>query len=313
MSLTPIINQMLVLFLIMIIGYGICKGKLLGDEFWCQFSKLILNICVPATILASAMNLSGAVALREIWILLLLSTGLHGILLLLSLAVPRLLRVRQDQAGIYRYMTVFSNVTFMGFPVISAVFGADAIFYASIFNIPFHILSYSVGIYLIRNSAEKQSDKLPHLPFWRVLLHPAILASVAALPITLLRIPFPDFIVSTAGLLGQITTPGPMLIIGGALAAIPLRHAFTKWRLYPFIVFRLILFPLLLCLLLRPLLGNGLILGITIIMASMPFAANITMLCNEYGGDEKLASIGVFLSTLLSVVTIPALLFLLFT
>lgn len=305
MDLSAILNQMVVLFCAMALGYVVCKARVINAAFNQTLSKLILNLCMPGMILASVMNVPRQLSNTEVWVLLGISFGLHLFFILVALAIPRLFRLNRSTGNLYRFLLIFSNVAFMGFPVVSAIFGPDAVFYASIFNIPFNLLAFTLGVYLVAGKGVKLSPK-------KLLLSPGILVSVAALVIYLFDIPFPAFVKDTADLLGQITTPGAMLVIGSTLATIPLKKAFTQWKLYPLLLLKLLVLPVAVWLLLRPWLHNELMLGVTVVIAAMPSATNCTLFCNEYGGDAELASIGVFLSTLASVVTIPLLLYALF-
>ncbi len=305
MDMNAILTQMVVLFCAMAMGYVACKARIIHSAFNQAFSKLILHICMPGMILASVMNVPHQLSNQEVWVLLGISFGLHFFFIVVALGIPRLFRLEKAQGNLYRFMLIFSNVGFMGFPVVSAIFGPDAVFYASIFNIPFNLLAFTLGVYLVAGKGVKLSPK-------KLLLSPGILVSVAALVIYLLDIPFPAFVKDTADLLGRITTPGAMLVIGATLAAIPLKRAFTQWKLYPLLVLKLLVLPVTVWLVLRPLVTNELMLGVTVVIAAMPVATNSTLFCNEYGGDAELSSIGVFLSTLFSVVTIPLLMYYLF-
>ena len=305
MDMSSILNQMVVLFCAMAIGYIACKARILNAAFNQTLSRLILHICMPGMILASVMNVPHQLSNAEVWVLLGISFGLHAFFILVALGIPKLFRLGKSEGNLYRFLLIFSNVGFMGFPVVSAIFGPDAVFYASIFNIPFNLLAFTLGVVLVAGKGVKLSLK-------KLLLSPGILVSVAALVIYLLDIPFPAFVRDTADLLGQITTPGAMLVIGATLAAIPLKRAFTQWKLYPLLLLKLIVLPVLVWLILRPFVTSALTLGVTVVIAAMPCPPPCTLVGHAYGGDAELASIGVFLSTLASVVTIPLLMFCLF-
>ena len=117
---------------------------------------------------------------------------------------------------------------------------------------------------------------------------------------------------SALGLVDQLTTPLATLVIGYALAAIPLKQTFRTWRLYPLIALRQLIVPVCCFLLLRLVVSNELILGVLVIMSMMPIANMTTMFCARYGGNESLAAGGVFLSTAFSVIGIPFLMRILF-
>jgi predicted permease len=104
-----------------------------------------------------------------------------------------------------------------------------------------------------------------------------------------------------------------MLIIGSTLASIPFKKVFTQWRLYPVTVIKLLIVPVVTWLVLRLFIHDALMLGILVVLSGMPTATSATMISMEYGGNERLASTGVFITTLFSLASIPALVFVLLT
>ncbi len=103
-----------------------------------------------------------------------------------------------------------------------------------------------------------------------------------------------------------------MLVIGSTLACIPLRDVFSELRIYPLAAVKLLVIPVLARLIFGLVIADRVMLGVLVALSAMPTATNAAMLSMEYGGNEKLASKGVFLTTLFSVATIPLLLFILF-
>lgn len=304
MDIKPIALQMAVLFLLIIAGYAANKAKVMDSEGNKKISGLIVNIAMPAMILSSVMGEERALSSSQVWTLIGIAAGVYAFYIIVSLFLPKLLGVAKKDVNLYRFMIIFSNVGFMGFAVVQALFGAEAVFYASIFNIPFNLLVYSLGIALIEGEKGRFSLKN--------LLNPGIIACILSVIIYLANIPVPQIIARPLELLGQMTTPAAMLIIGSSLAAIPLGEVFRDVRIYVLSLFKLILLPVLLWAVLRLLIQDQVILGVCVVIAAMPVATNCTMLCAEYGGDEQTAAKGVFISTLLSVITIPALMGILF-
>ena len=286
MDLSAVIDQMLMLFFCILIGFIAYKTGVMTLDLQKGLSTLVLSVTMPALILSSVLNRSEESP--QVPMLLLVGLGFALILgrLLLSYPLTWLLRVPKEQAGPYRFLTAFSNVGFMGFPVVSALFGPEAVLCAAMFQIPFYLLSYTIGIRQVAGKAER--------PPLRKTLY-----------LTDLRLP--AVIGQSAAFIGQITTPATMLIVGATLASVPLRQALGVWRLYPYAVITLIAFPLLTYVLLRPFTQSVYILGVTTVLAAMPAATNSTMLCHQYGGDAALCSSGVFVSTVLSLLTIPLL------
>lgn len=301
MNITEVISQMGVIFIVLAVGYAANKLKVINRDSNKLLTRLVLNIAMPCTILNSVMagniDISGAEA--AFFMLMVLLT--FAIAFILVIPVPKLLGTIREDSGLTGYMIVFGNVGFMGFPVAEAIFGPQSAFFVALFNIPFSILAYSVGILMVSGKGDKIN--------FRLFINPSLIASLLAILIFVFKISAPLVVVKTTGLIGQMTTPAAVMVIGSTLASIPLKEVFGQRLLYSVTVIKLVAVPLITWLILRLFVTNELMLGILVVLSGMPTASNATMLCMEYGGNERLASKGVFLTTLFSVVTIPLLVF----
>lgn len=303
-------NELIVLFLVIIVGYISAKRGLFDDIANKKVSKFVINVTLPALILSSVMGDTDLGSSRELIQAVELAIGYYAAIILLSLPLVKLLRIK-DNIGIFQFMVIFSNIAFIGFPVVKSMYGEAAIFYASIFNLPFNLLLFTLGIALIkRDHREKHArEKLKLMK----ILNPGVAAGLFAMLIFLFKLKFPTFIVDSVKMVGNITTPMSLIIIGASLATIPIREVFKDKRLYFFSFVKLIILPVLLLLLLKPLITNDMILGVAVILAGMPVASISVMLCNEYDGNSELATKATFITTLFSVITIPVLTFLMYT
>ncbi len=131
------------------------------------------------------------------------------------------------------------------------------------------------------------------------------LAALCGMILYLLRVPVPDVLVDGCAFIGQATSSCAMLIIGSALAEVPLRELFDDWRIIPYLFLRLAGLGVLMLVLLKPFHIDPVLHGVLVLMASMPAATNSTMLCHIYGGNRSLSAKLIFLSTAFSAVTIP--------
>jgi predicted permease len=305
MDISGIFRQMFILFAV--VGIGFAAGKLgqIDAEFNKRLSALVINITNPAMILASAME-ERVLTRAELLQLTGIAVLSYLALILVALVVPGLIRSPKEDAGVYRFMIIFSNVGFMGFPVVNALFGPEAVFFASVFTIPFNILAYTYGIYLISGERPEKGKKL------LTHLSPSLVAAVIAYIIYILNISVPQVVSGTMSFVGQITSPAAMLIIGASLASVPFRKVFGEPRMYAISVIKLIILPIITWYLVGLVVKNDVLLGVIVIMLGMPVATNCTMLAAQYGKRVDTASSGVFITTLLSIVTIPLLMWILF-
>lgn len=206
-------------------------------------------------------------------------------------------------------MMLFGNVGFLGFAVLASVFNKDAILYAAVFNIVFNIVLFSLGVFFVAGSdsetKEKRSLKMQLKAIWAMLTKPVMLASYVAMGLALLHITDDGPIGQTCDILGGMTVPAAMLIIGSSLAKMPVREMlFDAWS-YLTTLIRLVLVPVVVYLVFGLFVTDPYLLGILVLLSAMPAASNGTMLCLAYGGDSLTMSRGTFLTTVLSLVTLP--------
>lgn len=304
MDIRVIVNQMIVLFIVMIIGYIANKKNILDVNVNKKISSLLLNITAPALILSSVVNREKAGDPKLVLDVAVLAIILYVILPFIGIVLAKFLKVPKEDENLYQFMTIFSNVGFVGFPVIESIFGSEAVFFAAIVNLVFNVFCYSYGIYLISESNKLSFDI-------KTLINPGIIVSIIAIIIYLTNIEVPLVIKETTSMIGGITTPLAMMLIGSSLAEIPIKEVFLEKRLYPYTFIKQMIMPIIFFLILKHFVANELILGIIIIVSAMPVATITIMFCNEYEGNINLASKTIFITTLCSVVTIPALVYIL--
>ena len=210
------------------------------------------------------------------------------------------MRIPIHQRGLYMFMTVFSNIGFMGFPVMKAIFGNEAVFYTAIFNMIFNFLVFTLGIVLINYGTTNQF-KLKA----KNLLSPGIISSLVAVIIYFSQIKMPTVLGSTFEMVGSITTPVAMMLIGSTLASINIKEVFTEFRIYPYTIIKQLLIPFIAYPILHYFISSPLVLGVALINLAMPVGNSAVLFANEYDGDVDLAAKSVFITTLISVFTIP--------
>lgn len=296
MSFFDTFSEMLVILFAIAAGYLAHRLGYLGGEVDAKLSKLILNITMPATIVGSVVSGDTFPGTAEILSTLKVAAVFYGIELLLAFAAPRFLGGTPGQKGVWRYALVFSNLAFIGYPVVINLFGADKLFYAVILQLPFNMLSYTLGPLMLTGA------KRFH---WKQLLSPCIIAAMIALVIALARIQVPAQVGEVLSFVGNITVPLSLLVVGSLLAGLPVMQVFSSFRLWALSAIRLLGLPVLLWLILRQMGADPVVQGIAIVEMAMPVAVNGSMLCLEYGGDTEAMAQITFLSTLMSIVTIP--------
>ena len=296
-----LINQMILLFGLMGVGYVCNKTGVLDEVANAKLSSFLLKAALPATILNSAIaqsDLERSVVLYT----MVVAVGVFLVTPAMSLVLTKAFHLDPT----YQLMLNYSNLAFMGFPIIGGVFGADCIFYGAVFLMVFNLHIFSFGVMTLQKEGNDLKSML------KKLCNPGILSAVLAFLIVMLHLKVPAQLTTIIAGLGSVTTPMAMIVIGSQLGQVNLLKVLTKKELYLMAAFKLVVYPAVVYLLLSLILGpDDIITKISTILVGLPVAGNVTMLCSEYGGDTSLSAQGTCISTLLSLLTIPVMLSLL--
>lgn len=306
MSFKNIFTQVAVLFIIILVGYFVRKKGLLDEASTSKLSSLVMNIFLPAMIITAMQIQFDKEMIPKILSLLFVSMVMFGVSTIVAFLLKLFIK-SDSKLGIFQYALVFSNSGFMGYPVVEAVLGKGAIFYAAIFNLPFNFLCFTLGVYFLSkgNSNAKFSIKS--------MINPSMIAVFIGLALFITGTELPVFINQPLELLGDVTTPLSMIVIGSMLAGSSAMECFKRFDMYMLAFLRLVAIPVLVFFALRPFSFDSVVMAIPVVIAAMPSAANTAIMANEYGSDVALASQAVFFTTLFSVVSIPLISVLLLT
>ncbi len=294
-----LLQQMLILFFYMVIGYAARKRGYLGNEAGAAISWIVVNIANPAMIISSVVNGESTISGQDLLVTVMLALSYFAVLILLAEILPRLFRVTGKTRSAYKVLTVFNNIGFMGFPVISAAYGQESLLYAAMFVLPFNILFYTYGIAVTASGGEKKGFNL------KQILNIGSVASILAVVLYALQLPVHGVIKTATGSLSNLTAPLSMMVIGISLSSMRLRELFTNLKLLGYTMVKLLLIPVVGTLIAANFIHNEMLCNVFMIMLATPAGAMTAMLAQEYDGDYELASKAVALTTVFSVVTIP--------
>lgn len=291
-----------VLFLLILIGYIVGRLGIVSEGGQRELTALILNVTMPATIILSMQVPFTMEKLNQaIWLSLIMIGCYLFMVLFSSLAVrlfPKLSVGRKDilQAGM-----ILSNTSFMGYPIVLALLGEGALFYAVICgSFIFEIFAWTYGTFLIGRNAGGGGVSLK-----RAVLNPGVLSIGVGVILFLTGLTIPEPINSTMELLSKATSPMAMMMVGMILSRTKLSEALGDRNIYIASGFKLLVHPLLILFALRALGFSDVFITVPIILLSMPTAAYVAMFSASLDNDEAYAGQLVFVSSLLSLITIP--------
>ena len=305
MDLSALLTKMVIFVVLMVIGYIGARTTLLNGEFTKAASKLTLNVFMSATIINSVIANPPELSGGELAAVMLACCVSIGLGYLLSALIVRLLPFNRERKPLMELLISVTNTMFIGVPVAEPVFGSQAVFYIAMSCIPFNVLLYTYGVWRMNQSGERVKLHL------KDMVCVPLIATVAALLIFVLDIPVPAVAKELCSTLSAATMPMSMLVIGSSLGRVSLLDAFKEKSLYFVSLVRLVLVPLLTLPVLRLITADPVLLGAMVIIAGCPSGIVVTVLAIQYGRDAEYTSKGILLNTVLSMVTLPALVYLL--
>lgn len=299
---------MITLLALVAAGYACGKLGYLDGEFDRRLSRLVINITCPALILSSAMT--GTLPDRRFILpLLIISVVTYALLTIVAYTLPSLFVKNSDTAGAAGFAMMFGNVGFMGYPVVASLFGHEAVFYAAVLNVVNTFAVFTIGTMLITGRGEVGNERFQK----KVLYSTPMLAAYLTIAIVAFEIDgIPEYISKPLSMLGDITVPAALLIVGSSMSQLPKRAMLGNSTVYITVLFRLLLLPVALFYATRLMGFDTFVVNVNTVVVAMPVATYGTILCLKYEKDTTFMAEVTFISTLLSMLTIPALVTLLF-
>ena len=289
------INMQLMMFLLVAIGFFIRKRGIVNTEGRMNMIDLCLNITLPFNVLHSFLRKWDWNLFVACGMILLLSVGFNAISVFFSAVLYKKQEVNKQKS--LKYGTIISNSGFLGNPMVEGIYGSDGLLYAALFMLPVRIVMWTVGMAVFLKG---RKDKL-----WKnVLTHPCIVAIYAGVVIMICGIQFPTFVEKTIIGISSCNTPLSMMLVGMMLAEVKPKGLIDKTMVF-YTTIRLLIIPAVVFAITAFLPIDSMLRGITVIMAGMPAPITTALLSAKYGGDEKYATGMIFLSTILSLVTLP--------
>ena len=319
-----LIYNVALLFIMMVPGFLMKKCRLCSDGFGKGLSNLVLYIAQPAlTFIAYLRPYDHRIMINSIYVFV-FSVILHALFAVVAMLCFK--KAPDSMRRMLRFATIFSNVAFMGIPLIAAVLEdtyPGSTVYALLYSVTFNVFLWSLGAKICtdgrdtnENGVDDHDEHRQKTSPWQALIHPTTIASAIGLVFFILPIEgyVPALAEEAFGMLKGLVAPLSMVVIGLRLADMSFKGILKDKEMYVFILLRHIALPLL-SLGLVKLTGLFIPLDpavemVTVILAAAPAATSATMFAEKYDCDAIYVSRLVTISTLISIVTIPLILLL---
>lgn len=290
-----LIQLQIQIFIYMLIGFILNKLNFINASSRKSLTDLVIYIVLPANIICSFQMEMNMEILTSAILVLLVSIAIQ--IFCMFFAKGAFFKCTKEEQKVLSYATICSNAGFLGNPLVEGIYGAQGLLFASIYLIPQRIVMWSAGVSCFSEAKGKDVFK-------KVITHPCIIAVFIGVILLVTQLQLPEVVVNSLNGISRCNTFLSMVVIGGILAEIELKSVFSSLSVY-YSFLRLLLIPLLVFLVCYILKLPYLVCAISSVLAGMPAGTTTAILAEKYNGDAKLAVRLIFLSTVLSLFTIP--------
>lgn len=282
-------------------GFILKKKKMVGDDCMPSLSKILLYVCQPCLSIYTFKKATFSVQMLG-------SIGIFALLALLvqilMLGIAFLLFRKRIKNPLYRIMTIacsLGNCAFFGIPILEALFpetAAGLLIYTSVYAIIMNVIGWTLGAAII-------SQNLKYVSVKKIFCNPAMFSLLIAIPFFIFEIPLPQSVDSMVDIIGRMSTPISMLIMGMRLATTNFKQMFTTKQIYISIAMKQFLMPIIALLMIAFLPADGGMKAALYIICCCPVASVVLNFSEILGEGQKEAASTVLLSTILSILTLP--------
>lgn len=303
MEISLIIESIISLFLIILVGvYGSKKG-IITSKVNRGLIEILLRIILPFMIFSSfAFSFNDSVK-SNVTKTFYYSIIAYIIIIFVSLILTR--PIKSQKRTIIHFSNVFTNTGYIGFPILNAIYGPEAVIYGSIFNMFFVLFLWTYGIMIFKGNMKRDELKKE---IKKALLNPSVVAVYLGIIMMIFDIQLPHVILSSIDSVGGMTGPLSMIIVGAMFSKVKIRDNLKDWTMYYGIFTKLILIPTILCLISIIIDDKSIVANSVIILAAMPSAAMTPIFAENFNILKDYATVIMIATTLLSVITLPMLL-----
>ena len=296
-SFLRMLNAQMILLFYLAVGMYCVKVGLIDRDSKEKLVDIILRITLPCMIFNSFNNPLTPEVMKQTALILVVAVSISILSCLLGKVIYN--KYPQKKKSILQYCTLVNNSGFLGMPMVSAVYGSEGLFAASIFIIPNRIFMWTAGLAMFTTADFRTKCK-------NILLNPCIVTVFLGIARRITGFPVPEFLDTAIANTDAVTTPLSMMVIGTMLIGVPWKKLLEP-SIFRLAFVRLIALPLVALYILNLIDAQPLLAGVSLILTGMPAGSTSALLAAKYGADEDYASRCIVTTTIMSLATIPVL------
>ena len=296
-----IINSLAMIFIMILPGYIFRKRSIISVNQIGAVNSIVVNLTWPCLVIDAMQIKFSADTLKDAGYIVIVCFIAFAVIAVLGIPIVKHLKLNKSKQYLVLFMFLQGNTGFIGIPVIKALYGTNALFYAAIVEFANDIFLFTIGVLLIQMSAGV-SLKIRPLD----LLSPGLVGVIVGIVMFIMDFRLPDLLGGSIEMIGNATTPLTMFSIGFQLGSIRLKEFFKEWQVYAVLFVKLMIVPAITVIILMILSEEiALLEKVIIILFAMPIASVASIFSQQYKGEVEFATKSVLLSTVMSLVTVP--------
>ena len=297
--LSSTINQMLVLFTFMALGYFLNAKGILPLNTSLAVSRLETYVLVPCLVFDTFYKYCTVKNMSEKWLYIVYGAGVMLVSFILGVVLAKLFAKDNYLQKIYTYSFAVANFGFMGNAVVAGIFGEDVLFDYMIFTMPLYVYVYSFGTASLIPKKDSKKFSL------KVFLNPIFISMFLGAAAGLTGLWIPKFLVTSISQAGSCMSPLAMILTGFVVANYSFKTLAKTKRIYLASILRLVVLPLAFVAVLKLMKTDSIIIMLTLCATSMPLGLNTVVFPAAYGGDTTPGASMALISHIMSIITIP--------
>ena len=297
-----LMEQMLIFSILIVVGVYARRKNVINTGNIPALTQLVFNYAMPAIILTGVLGNEPRISGAELGKTFLIVLSTLACLIALSLILGRVLQFKKEERGAVTVMTTFTNISMMGIPMVYALYGKEAMIYITAFLLHYNLLFFSLGYYWMSGG----SGSFFSFGTIKKILNPGIISCILALVIYLTGIQIPRLLAEPIRMLGGMTAPLSMLLIGSFLADMNWKQCLSNRKIWLYSLSKMIIIPLIILIIMKPFVSNPIFFGVLLAAVATPAGAGtplLAQLLNPKAYDVSLE--GATLTTLIAIVTMP--------
>jgi malate permease and related proteins len=298
-----VLFQVVVIFILMAAGFLLFKTGILDDHSCRSMTRMLIYLVSPVIIVYSFQIKLTPELMHGLEVSALSAVGAH----VAGIIITQLLFARhpadRSRRSALKYAVVYSNCGFIGIPLLTALLGTKGVFYASVYIGVFNLFTWTHGVMVFTGKPDRRALR-------GIVLNPNLMALAVGLMLFAFSVKIPTLLYDSMGYIFNMNTPLAMIVIGARMAQTDMRTIFTDKLVWPGVLLRNFAMPVLMLMLLHLAGVSGPLLTACLIPVCCPVGGNTVLFADLFGSEVTFATKVMTVSTLLSVLSIPAVVYL---